>query len=58
MSDHEVEIEGLKVRFPFEPYEVQRRFMTSTIRAFKEVRLLIYLSIHSFNNNNNNNNNK
>ena len=43
-KEYEEEIEGLVVKFPFEPYEVQRRFMAATIRAFKEVRIYFFSS--------------
>ena len=44
----EEEIEGLVVKFPFEPYEVQRRFMAATIRAFKEVRIFSFFVCYFF----------
>ena len=43
-KEHEIEIEGLMVKFPFQPYDVQKRFMTATIRAFQKVHILILFS--------------
>ena len=47
-KEHEIEIEGLMVKFPFQPYDVQKRFMTATIRAFQKVHILIFLSFFHF----------
>ena len=53
-KEHEIEIEGLMVKFPFQPYDVQKRFMTATIRAFQKVNhthILIFYKNSKFRSN-------